>query len=241
MLKHRIIQTLLIDETLQVVKPVAFCRPYRKLGTLRQYLNVIERRNIDELILIDITATEQNRKMNYEAIRNHLDNVFCPITLGGGISSLDDIRMALENGADKVAIKTNTELIEQAAKKFGSQAIVSVLDFDAYDKLDEMLITAKNREYEGAGELILTFMPCDGAMQGYFYTPLNFISERINIPIIALGGCGEPKHMHQALTAGASAVAAGSMFLYTDYTPKECAEYLYERQWPVRLDNVQYH
>lgn len=239
MLKHRIIPVLLTDGT-QAVKPVAFQRPYRKLGAMEQYIQVIERRNVDELIIIDIEATAQGRKPNYDKLRRWCANVYCPVTYGGGIATLDDIRMALENGADKVAIwyaLKDYEFLEEASKKFGSQAIVAVVhtNFDYAIEPRDSVSLANYFKDIGAGEILLNDCKHEGRMLGYDINIIRKVSQFVSIPIIALGGCGEPEHMKQAIEAGASAVAAASMFLYTDTTPKDCAEYLHKNNIPVRL------
>lgn len=231
MLKKRIIPTLLWDG-IQCVKPVAFERPYRKLGAMEQYVRVIEHRNVDELIIIDIEATPNKRKPNFVRLRQFCDNLYCPVTYGGGISTLDDIRDALNNGADKVAIKTHSELIYQGSRKFGSQAIVAVLD----DSIETVVgCDAQRCRDQGAGEILLTCYVSDGLMEGYNLNLIQEASDAVDIPVIANGGCGEPVHMLQALEAGASAVAAGSMFLYTEETPRSCAEKLTEWGCDVRL------
>ena len=232
MLKHRIISVLLTDGNGQCVKPVAFERPYRKLGTMEQYIRVIESRNVDELIIIDIEATAQNREPNFAKLRSWCDNLFCPVTYGGGIRTLDHIRLALENGADKVAIKSIPGLIPGAVKKFGKQAIVYVMDWTGQS---DPVKWAQYQEHIGSGEILLNDTFLDGTMQGMNTLLIKEVAEAISIPVVALGGCGEPVHMHQALAAGASAVAAGSMFLYTDHTPRSCAEFLSEMGNEVRL------
>lgn len=236
MLKNRIIPTLLWDGV-QCVKPVSFERPYRKLGAMEQYIRVIENRNVDELIIIDIEATPKKRKPNYVRLRQFADNLYCPLTYGGGISTLDDIRDALNNGADKVAIKTNFyELCEKAANKFGSQAIVAVMDIDDDTISDEELIfICKKLEERGAGEILLTCVKKDGTLDGYNLSLISLISKNVDIPVIANGGCGRPEDMLEALYVGASAVAAGSMFLYTEHTPRSCAEDLTKWGADVRL------
>lgn len=230
MLKKRVIPTLLWDG-IQCVKPVSFERPYRKLGAMEQYIQVMERRNIDELILIDIEATPQGREPNYDKIRAFCDNLYCPVTYGGGISSLDHISKLLACGADKVAINSHIEILKPAVEKFGAQAIVGVCDFYPNadgDRYCEYLVS------QGVGEILLTSMLNDGVMNGY---DLNMISEVSNLPVplIANGGCGDPEHMEQAFRAGASAVAAGSLFLYTEQTPRSCAKYLNDRGYSVRI------
>jgi cyclase len=234
-LKHRIITTLLFDETMQAVKPISFQRPYRRLGTLMQYIKVLDRRNIDELILIDITATEQKREPNYEKLREFTSNCFMPVTYGGGIRTLDSIRMALESGADKVCIKTSEQLIDKAAQKFGTQAIVYCLETNDEDMFKDVISKAKEIEEKGAGEILLVDRDYDGTMRGYELDFLQELVREIKIPIIACGGGSEPADMEYALKNGASAVAAGSMFLFTEHTPRSCAKYLHERGYAVRL------
>lgn len=239
MLKHRIIPVLLTDGTGVCVKPVQFQRPYRKLGRMEQYVNIMESRNIDELIIIDINATQEQRKPDFKKLRSWCDNLFCPVTYGGGISSLDDIRMALENGADKVAIHSAYDLVYKAARKFGAQAITIVYNYyepTFFDGGGESIGEWCNRlQQEGAGEIIITDVEKDGLMEGYNTDLIKEASYISSVSIVALGGCGEPVHIHQALEAGASAVAAGSMFLYTDHTPRSCAEFLFEMGHAVRL------
>lgn len=234
MLKHRIIPVLLTDGNGQCVKPVAFERPYRKLGTMEQYIRVIESRNVDELIIIDIEATAQNREPNFAKLRSWCDNLFCPVTYGGGIATLDHIRLALENGADKVVIKNATNIVFDAVQKFGAQAIIGVIDFGFQDYFppDKQAIIW---EALGVGEILLTSKENDGTLTGYELWQIELASDAVDIPVVALGGCGEPAHMHQALAAGASAVAAGSMFLFTEHTPRSCALELAEWGNEVRL------
>lgn len=233
MLKKRIIPTLLWDGV-QCVKPVAFQRPYRKLGSMEQYIQVMERRNIDELILIDIEATPNKRKPNFVKLRQFCDNLYCPVTYGGGISSLDDISAALNNGADKVVIKSAPiNILEKAVHKFGAQAIVAVLDVVWCEQYK--ILAIDYLQEIGVGEIIITDATLDGTMNGYNGDMIEEAVQRSKVPIIANGGCGSPEHMAAALDAGASAVAAGSMFLYTEETPKSCAKYLSERGYDVRV------
>jgi imidazole glycerol-phosphate synthase subunit HisF len=240
MLKHRIITSILFDETGQVVKPVQFKRPYRRLGTLEQFMHVVEGRNIDELLFIDITATDQDRPPNFDTLSKFGGAVFAPVTYSGGISSIDHISEVLANGADKVAIKTHYELIYDAARKFGSQAIVGVIDwlpsFTYGDMYTEAKRMATYMELQGAGEIILTDMQRDGMMNGYNLSLIYNIVNRVKIPVIASGGCNEPLDMVCAIERGASAVAAGSMFLFTDVTPFECAACLEQHNIPARID-----
>lgn len=238
MLKHRIIPTLLFDSAMQCVKPLRFNRPYRRLGVMQQYIKVMERRNIDELILLDITATEEKRTIDVDRIRQLTVNLYCPVTYGGNVGSLDNIQSILANGADKVAIKTNKPLIYKAARKFGSQAIVAVMDIDTECPdalLLDAIVEAKTLEQDGAGEILLTDTCKDGTMQGYNLLLIESVSQSVKIPVIANGGCGCPLDMVKAMGFGASSVAAGSMFLYTEFTPALCAKTLDYHGIQVRL------
>lgn len=233
MLKKRIIPTLLYDSSLQCVKPISFGRPYRKLGPMSQYIKVMERRNVDEIILLDITATVEGRDPDVRKIKELTSGLYCPITYGGGISTLEHIRDILANGADKVAIKTNMSIIGPASQKFGSQAIVAVIDCNGY--IDAVQY-AKDFELMGAGEILLTDVNRDGTQNGYNLPLIWEITKAVKIPVIANGGCGNTHHMFQAIKEGASAVAAGSMFLFSDITPKKCADVLQgQYHVPVRI------
>lgn len=234
MLKKRIIPILLWDG-LQAVKPISFQRPYRKLGSMEQYVQVMERRGIDELIIIDIEATPHKRKPNFVKLRQFCDNLYCPVTYGGGINSLEDISMALNNGADKVAIKTRIDLLPRAARKFGKQALIYALDTYHNETIEETMCRAVQAEHQGAGEILLTDTLLDGTMTRYNLDLIEAVSEALDIPVISNGGCGEPVHMLQAFEAGASAAAAGSMFLFTEHTPKSCAKQLTEWGADVRI------
>lgn len=237
MLKHRIIPILLTDGQGNCVKPVQFQRPYRKVGSLMQYVKMFEKRNIDELIVLDIEATNEGRLIDCDKIKEYTKELFCPLTLGGGIKSLDDINKLLQSGADKVAMhrvfyKEGWEFITKAANKFGSQAIVVDVIINWPEMKDEKWNIL---EKLGAGEILLTNVETDGTMQGYDLNLISSVSKNLNIPVIASGGCSEPSDMAKAIRAGASAVAAGSMFLFKDITPRDCAEYLDKEGIGVRL------
>ena len=234
MLKHRIIPILLIDGNQQVVKPISFQRPYRKLGPLEQYVRVMERRNVDELILIDIEATAEGRKPRAEVIRKLTSSLFCPITYGGGISSLDDIKNCLASGADKVAIKSETWIIPRAVDKFGAQAIVGVIDCPTGSEIAAQAV-GELFEEEGVGEILLTDIEKDGTLTGPNLDLIRTVDNSVGIPIVYCGGIRGGADCLEAIKAGASAVAIGSTFLYTETTPKDIAEYLHEHNVPIRL------
>lgn len=189
-------------------------------------LRLLERRDIDELIILDIAATPNGRGPRFEEIAELCAGMFCPITVGGGIRSLDDIRQLLAIGADKCSIRTAKHLISEASRKFGAQAIV----VDVRD-VEE----AQNAEADGAGELLLQSIDRDGMMCGYDLDLIRSVSSAVSIPVIAAGGCGTYEHMREAIEAGAHAVASGAMFQFADATPKGAARYLYEHGIPVRI------
>ena len=235
MLKHRIIPVLLFNQQLQVVQTTQFKRPYRNCGSLMQHIEVMESRDVDEIILLDIDATKENREPNFEVIKEFASRLFCPVTYGGGISEINDIsKLIQECGVDKVAIKTNHRLIHGASLKFGSQSIIMCLDCG--DNTLETTINCDAHWYknEGAGEILVTSIHCNGTYKGYDLYLLEEITN-LNIPVIINGGCGEPSHMIEAIKAGVSAVAASTMFLHTAHTPKSCARALYEAGVPVRV------
>ena len=241
MLKKRIIPTLLYDSSLQVVKPVSFGRPYRSLGTLMQYVNTMERRNIDELMLMDITSPENNHEPLFDKIKEFTSKLFCPVTVGGGIRKLDHItKLIQECGADKVlihgALFYDQDFVYRAARKFGSQAVVANLAVD-YSSIITTRAWVKKLIEDGAGEIMITDMDKDGTMKGYNIGLTSNCVSWSTVPIIANGGCASPEDMEKAFNVGADAVAAGSLFLYTEHTPASCAKYLYEKNVAVRVHN----
>lgn len=258
MLKNRIIPVLCTNSQGYCIKPTQFVMPPRMVGPMKQYTKNMERRGIDEIVVIDIMATPGNRCI--DNINNYLDELFCPITVGGGIRNTEQIQNLLRTGADKVILGNAiynmegtegdgvfTELIDAAARKFGSQAVTIALDVqdnrvtalyaDKRHALGEFTVEeiARAVEQEGAGEILLTTIMNEGLMQGYDLKLIERVANSVSIPVIAHGGCGEPKHMAEAFDAGANAVAAGSMFLFTQTTPKDCALYLRDNGYNVRV------
>jgi len=227
MLKHRIIPVLQFDGS-QAVKTTKFSRPARPVGSMMQHIMNMERRDIDEMVIIDINATRENRRPHYNKLEKWTEVLFCPVTYGGGISDLQDIRAALNAGADKVIIKTHTKIIKEAIQKFGAQCIVYAVDVN--DPLGSMIDTDVQ-----PGEIMLTDCSREGTRTGYGLSYIGWARKYWQCPLVINGGCGMPHHMFQALRAGADAVAASSMFLFMDITPKHCARYLFEQGVPVRL------
>jgi len=249
-LARRIIPVMLTREGL-LVKGKQF-NSQRVVGNVRQSAEIYQMREVDELVILDVTATARGQGPDVDTIKELTESCFMPIAAGGGVSSLDHVRELLANGADKVVIGTaavkEPKLVKMASEKFGAQAIVVAIDakfedgnwFITTDCGQEThfyspLAFAKDMEFYGAGELIVTNVMNDGMMQGYDLGLIRNIARIVRIPVVANGGCGTYDHMDRALRAGASAVAAGAMFQWTDATPYEAGEYLASKGWEVRI------
>lgn len=250
MLKTRIIPTLLWkDKTL--VKGQKF-DSWRTVATPLPAIKVYNLRQVDELIIVDITATKEQREPDYQSVSEFSRECFMPLTVGGGIAELEHIRNLLRAGADKVAINSaaykDISLIRRGAERYGSQCII--VSIDAAKEGGEHLCYARcgteptglkaedwaaQVEKAGAGEILLTSIPDDGMMHGYDLELIKKVSGAVSIPVIAQGGCGNYQHMAEALAAGAQAVSAASMFHFTEQTPMEAKKYLSERGIRVRL------
>jgi cyclase len=251
-LARRIIPVMLTADG-NLVKGKQF-NSQRVVGNVMQAAEIYQMRKVDELVILDVTATAKGCGPDVETIKALTEKCFMPIAAGGGVTCLEHVRELLANGADKVVIGTaafNTvSLIRDAAKKFGSQAVVVAVDAIYDPNCSNWFLTtncgdithfyspvqfAKDMEMYGAGELIVTNVMNDGMMQGYDLGLIRKIAKAVSIPVIANGGCGNYDHMHRALKAGASAVAAGAMFQWEDATPREAAEYLQGKGWEVRV------
>lgn len=241
MLKTRVIPILTINGSMQVVKTVKFGRPARIVGNLMQYIKIFERRNLDELVIIDIDATLENRLIDCNKIKEYTKELYCPLTLGGGIQTLDDINKLLQSGADKVCIDSlKLDTITEGGQKFGKQCIVASACYKKTNKDHDVLYWPSRKEYMSmlmtrsceileqycAGEILLTSIDKEGTYNGYDLDCISEVSKSINIPVIANGGAGSVAHASQALKAGAHAVAASSIFLFTEMTPKIMSEEL---------------
>lgn len=255
MLKVRVIPTLLFKE-LGLVKGVGF-NSWRRVDTVLPAIKVYNMREVDELILLDISATEENRRPDYDSIREFSQECFVPFTVGGGITDIDDIKYLLRAGADKVAINTacydNIELVKKASNRFGAQCIVVSIDAkkDEYGnyycysncgtKSTNIEVTewAKTVEKYGAGEILITSIEKDGTMEGYDIDLIKKVTESVSIPVIASGGAGKYKHMVEAVKLGkASAVAAASIYHFTEQTPKEAKQILASEGIGVRDSGI---
>ncbi|MFN4227329.1 MAG: imidazole glycerol phosphate synthase subunit HisF [Candidatus Ratteibacteria bacterium] len=208
----------------------------------------------DEIVFLDISATIEGRKTMLDTVRKVADVVFIPFTVGGGISSLDDIEKLLSNGADKVSINTsavrNPNLIEEAAKKFGSQCIVVAIDAKKIgsDKWEvfiesgktptglDVVDWAKKVEELGAGEILLTSIDRDGTQDGYDIELTKIVSENVKIPVIASGGAGKLEHLYEVIINGkASAVLIASLLHFRILTIPQIKNYLKEKGINVRI------
>ena len=251
MLAKRIIPCLDVDNG-RVVKGINFLS-LSDAGDPVTQARRYDKEGADELIFLDITASSDKRKTVLKMVRDVADCVFIPFTVGGGISSLEDIREILLAGADKISINTaainNPGLISQAATRFGSQCIVVAIDAkEVSPNLWEVythggrkatglnaLEWASRVEELGAGEILLTSMDSDGTKQGYDLALTSQIADTVKIPVIASGGAGTLEHLYQALTTGkAAAVLAASIFHFGQFSIAEAKKYLADQGVLVR-------
>ncbi|MDI3328408.1 MAG: imidazole glycerol phosphate synthase subunit HisF [Alicyclobacillaceae bacterium] len=238
----------------RVVKNVSFLTNERDAGDPVELAAYYDRSGADELVLLDISASVEGRATMVEVVARTAAEVFIPLTVGGGITSVDDIRVLLKAGADKVSINTgavkNPQLVLEAAKRYGQQCIVVAID-GKYDRNKgdwEVLINggrtrtglsavewAKKMESLGAGEILLTSFDQDGRKDGYDITFTRVISEAVNIPVIASGGAGKKEHFLEVFTKGkADAALAASIFHFKETTIQEVKDYLRQKGVPVR-------
>lgn len=214
-----------------------------------------DRAGADELVFLDITASSDNRSIRADMVRRVAETVFIPFTVGGGIRTIDDFKMVLREGADKVAVNSaaimNPDLIREAADKFGSQCVVVAIDakkrsdgrgfhvFKNGGRVDmgiDAVEWAIRAARLGAGEILLTSMDCDGTKSGYDIELTRKVAENVPIPVIASGGAGEKEHFYEALTAGkAEAALAASLFHYKELEIREVKQYLRKKGVSVRL------
>jgi cyclase len=252
MLKIRIIPTLLFKE-IGLVKGIGF-DSWRRIGSALQAVKVYNMREVDELIFLDIAATPAGRQPDFRQIDELADECFMPMTVGGGVRSVQDIRDLLAVGADKVAINSaaldTPRLLSDGADQFGVQCIVAAIDVrrhgdgrrEVYGDCgtrptgQDPVDWARRCETLGAGEILLTSIDRDGTMSGYDVALTAAVSAAVSIPVIASGGAGTYAHMAEVLRDGkAAAVAAASIYQFTELTPKDAKRYLREQGFSVRL------
>lgn len=236
----------------RVVKGTSFVN-LRDAGDPVEAAVAYDQQGADELVLLDITASAQERGTILGIVSRVAEQIFIPFTVGGGIRTADDFTALLRAGADKVSVNSaalkNPDLIREAAEKFGSQCVVCAIDakrragggWTVYlnggrvDTGRDAVEWAQEAERLGAGEILLTSMDCDGVKEGYDLELTAAVSQLVNIPVIASGGAGKPEHFYDAFTKGkADAVLAASLFHFGEITIPELKKYLAGREIPVR-------
>jgi cyclase len=250
MLAKRIIPCLDVKAG-RVVKGVKFVG-LRDAGDPVEVARVYDRDGADELCFLDITASHENRGIILDVVARTAEQIFMPLTVGGGISTTEDIRNLLRAGADKVSINTaavrHPEFVREAAHRFGSQCIVVAIDAKRVDGGWEVFTHggrnptgidacewSKRMERYGAGEILLTSMDRDGTKAGYDLELTRTISKAVNIPVIASGGVGELQHILEGVTeGGASAALAASIFHFGEFSIRDCKEFLARHGVEVR-------
>ncbi len=260
MLAKRVIPCLDVDRG-RVVKGTNFVK-LRDAGDPVQVAARYEQEGADERVVLDICASHEGRDIMLEVVRRTAEQVFMPLTVGGGIRTLDDIRALLNAGSDKVSINSaacqNPEFVREAAKRFGSQCIVVNIDPKRICKKNaageevevwevhinggrkptglEAVAWAREVEALGAGEIVLTSMDCDGTKDGYDLEVTAAVSQAVTIPVVASGGAGRPEHLADAILLGhADAALAASIFHFGEYTIHETKQIMASRGIPVRL------
>ena len=253
MFTKRIIPCLDVNNG-RVVKGINFVN-LRDAGDPVEVAAAYDKAGADEVVFLDITATSDARETVVDMVRKVAEKVFIPFTVGGGIRTVEDFKVLLREGADKISINSSAintpELIHEAADKFGSQCVVVAIDakrradgsgWNIYKnggRIDvgiDAMEWAKKVESLGAGEILLTSMDCDGTKAGYDLELTRAIADSVSIPVIASGGAGKLEHFREALTeGGADAALAASLFHYKELEIKEVKEYLRENGVSVRL------
>jgi imidazole glycerol-phosphate synthase subunit HisF len=255
MLAKRIIPCLDVNQG-RVVKGTNFLN-LRDAGDPVEVAARYDAEGADELVFLDITASHEGREILWDVVRRTAEVCFMPLTVGGGIRSLDDIRALLRAGADKVSINSaavrDPDLVHRAARRFGSQCIVVNIDpkrvyRDGREIWEvhinggriptglEAVSWAREVQRLGAGEIVLTSMDADGTKNGYDLEMTGAVAAAVEVPVVASGGAGSPEHMRAVLAeAGASAALAASIFHYREFSIMETKEYLARHGVPVRL------
>ena len=254
-LTKRIIPCLDVDKG-RVVKGVNF-KNIVDAGDPVEIAKRYDAEGADEIVMLDITASNESRGITYQTVEKIAGQVFIPLTVGGGVNNLEDIKNLLLSGADKVSINTsaviNPNFIQEASERFGSQCIVAAIDAKQRNVNEritwevfthggrnptgiDVLEWAQELEKRGAGEILLTSMDKDGTKDGFDIELTKTVSEAVNIPIIASGGVGNLDHLAAGILDGkADAVLAASIFHFGEYTVSEAKQSLYKKNIEVRL------
>jgi cyclase len=252
MLTKRIIPCLDVNRG-RVVKGIRF-KHLRDAGDPAELARVYEEQGADEVVFLDIGASPEGREAMFDVVERTAEQLFVPLTVGGGIRSLNHIERMLKSGADRVGINTaaveRPELVREATERFGNQCIVVAIDAKRIGRNKWEVYTyggrrptgmdavnwAKEVERLGAGEILLTSVDADGTKQGYDIELTRAVCSAVNIPVIASGGAGNPEHIYSVLKeTGTDAALAASIFHFGIYTVAEVKRYLAERGLPVRL------
>ena len=252
MLKKRIIPCLDVKDG-RVVKGIKFVN-LKDAGDPVEQAQIYDKGGADEICFLDITASSENRKILLDKVRETAQSCFVPLTVGGGVSSIDDIKNLLLAGADKVSINTaavkNHNFIKESSIRFGSQCIVIAIDVKKVSNNKWEIFTHGGRnptgidvikyvkivESNGAGEILLTSMDRDGTKMGYDIELIKTVSNLVSMPVIASGGVGNLEHLSDGFKLGfASAVLAASIFHYGNYTISDAKKYLSDKNIPIRL------
>jgi len=252
MLKNRIIPCLDVKNG-RVVKGVNFV-DLIDAGDPAEQAKIYDKQGADELCFLDITASNENRNIILDTVKKTAENCFIPLTVGGGIKSLEDIRNLLLAGADKISINTaaviDQNIVKESAEKFGSQCIVIAVDAKKVKENKWEIFTnggrkstgidvlefVKKMESRGAGEILLTSMDRDGTKKGYDLDLTKKVSNLVNIPVIASGGVGNLEHLHQGIKIGkANAVLAASIFHFGEFSIQDAKKYLDSKGIAVRI------
>jgi len=251
MLAKRIIPCLDVKDG-RVVKGTQFV-DLKDAGDPVEIAKIYDQQGADEIAFLDITASYEKRDILLDIVRRTAEEIFIPLTVGGGVRRLEDIRTLLKAGADKVSVNTaavkDPQFVERASKRFGSQCIVIAIDAKRKGNTWEVfthggrvptgldaLLWAKKMEELGAGEILLTSMDRDGTKDGYDIALTRTISEQVSIPVIASGGVGTLDHLYEGLALGkASAVLAASIFHYKEFSISQVKSFLNEKGVTVRF------
>jgi cyclase len=256
MLKVRVIPTLLWKQ-FGLVKGSGF-NSWRRIGPVLPAIKIYNQREVDELVLVDILAHDSEEDPDFESIAEFSQECFVPLTVGGGITNIKQVQYLLRAGADKVSVNTaayaDPDLISVIASRHGIQCVVASIDvrcslnggWECYSHAGQkptgrdVISWARELQDRGAGEILITSIDRDGAMVGYDLDLIDAVVSAVKIPVIASGGAGNYQHMVEAvINAGASAVAAASMFHFTEQTPLEAKKALAAAGIPVRQNFIE--